>query len=208
MALEIFLPPDYYAAQLFFTGTSAPSGAAITFGGHATFVDSTPAAIAALIVTAWGTRIDPEIVNTLTLATVRVKKGPMEDGPFAQVTANNAGASSGTAGPPSVAFLIRKNTAFGGKKGAGRMYLPGVKETDVDETGAVVAGKVTLLQTAFNGFLNDLAAANAHMHLLHSYGSYTSSKGVVTVVPSRTPDQVTSLAVDNRVATQRRRLRR
>lgn len=208
MALEIFLPPDYYAAQLFFTGTGVPSGAAVTFGGYATFVGSTPIPIANLIATAWATHMDADLSQAITLSKIRVKKGPMEDGPFGELSVANTGASIGLCSPSNVSFLIKKVTAVGGKKGAGRMFLPGVRESDVDEGGAVLAAKVTSLQASLNSFLGRLATDAIHMHLLHSYGNYINKKGETIVLAQRNPDEVTNLVLDPRVATQRRRLRR
>ena len=102
--------------------------------------------------------------------------------------------------PQNSAFLARKSSALGGRRNRGRMYIPSVPEGDVDSAGVVLSATVTTwnvnlaammpggsIHTAF-GFLGDAV-------ILHETGS-------------QTPTTMTDLAMQNRIATQRRRLRR
>lgn len=206
--MELNLPTGYYLAQLFFTGNAAPTGAAITFAGRDVGGSTSAAGIAGIIATTWGTNLDNETNSLLTLGTVRVKKGPMEDGPFGVVNTANTGNKAASAASPNVAYLVRKNTALGGKKGSGRLYMPGVAEADVNENGDLVAARLTALQSAWQNFHAALQTATVPMYLAHSHGTYVNTKGQTITVPAITPSEVTSLSLDNRVATQRRRLRR
>jgi hypothetical protein len=207
MTTALYLPATYYHAAIFFTGAAVPRGAAMTFAGKDELGTNDPLAIANTIVSAYGTNVDPVMNTLITLAGCRVKMGPMSDGPFAEVSASNAGAVAASAASPQVTFLIRKLTAIGGKHGSGRMFQPGVAENDVDEKGTVLAAKLTALTTAWAGFASGLDTGNAKMHLAHQYGTYVNKKGVTVLIPARVPDAVTGVVVDSVVATQRRRLR-
>jgi hypothetical protein len=170
MTMEINLPSGYYLAQLFFTGNAVPTGAAITFAGRDVGGSTSAAGIAGIIATQWNTALDAETNTLLTLATVRVKKGPMEDGPFGVVNTANTGSKVGATSSPAAAYLIRKNTALGGKKGSGRMYMPGVAESDIDEGGVISGARTTALQTAWAAFHSALQTATVPMYLAHSFG--------------------------------------
>lgn len=103
--------------------------------------------------------------------------------------------------PPQVSYLIRKSTAFGGRRYRGRMYIPFVAGTDIGiaQTGALVPAGVTLLQARATALLTNLVAAGpnaSELSVLHAPG--------LTSEPS--PTTITALSADDFVATQRRRL--
>lgn len=100
--------------------------------------------------------------------------------------------------PQNCAFLVKKRTAFGGRQNRGRMYIPGCPQESVDASGVLTAGKVASIAGKLNTWLD---AINGHAHVdtavvLHGPGTF-----------SPTPTPITSLTVDARIATQRRRLR-
>jgi hypothetical protein len=202
------LPEGYYQAALFFTGNNCPTGAAITFAGEDSGGSDAPTSIATQIKDLWATTIDAQTNSEVTLASIRVKKGPMEDGPFATVTVANAGGLAGAPSAPQCALLVRKNSAIGGKSGSGRMYVPGIRESTVLSSGLLEPTELGALQTAWTAFYNGLVTNLTPMALAHNYGEYVNSKGETVVVPPRVPTPVTSLTCDARVATQRRRNRR
>lgn len=109
------------------------------------------------------------------------------------------GLAVGASVTPNVALLLHKRTARGGRRGRGRMYLPwAVITSNVDEGGVITPATVTASQTKATQFLSALSVNTVPMVLLHNPGQ--SSAGP--------PNPVTSLQVDNRVGTQRRRLGR
>jgi len=112
------------------------------------------------------------------------------------VDATTPGTTSLSTTPPNVAFLMRKNTARGGRKGRGRCFLPPIwiSEANVGVEGALNNTNLTALNVLWSAVLTALATASIPAVLLHSDGS--------------TPDVITSWFVDAIVATQRRRLRR
>lgn len=137
----------------------------------------------------------PAISSQLTLTHVvsRVNRGSgIEIGisnrtPF-------AGSSSGVMAPQNVAYLMKKQTALGGRQGRGRMYLPGASEGNIESNGAVISAQIALLNTFGSDFLNTLAINDVAMVVLHT-------------LAATPPTAVTSFVADTVVATQRRRLR-
>jgi hypothetical protein len=176
-----------------FAGAAAPTGAACTFGidlGIAT----DPAAVAEGIHDSWRTTILTVQNDDCVLDTVRVKFGPNDTGGFGEYTDPTGGGQVGDGVPAQVAVLCKKNTNLGGRQGRGRMYIPGLDETTVGENGSIAPGTVVLWQTEVDAFEAALGPATDGMVLLHGN--------------SLSPTEVTSLVIDGRVATQRRRLRR
>lgn len=124
------------------------------------------------------------------------------------------GSSAATAMPQNVAYIVRKTTARAGRRGRGRMYLPGVPEANVDQAGAVAGATITFINTELSGFLT--AVIDTQDLLLFHDNASSSTTSVVG--PTRTvtttqgaagpsPDVITGLSIDPRVGTQRRRLR-
>lgn len=104
--------------------------------------------------------------------------------------------------PPQTTYLLRKSTAFAGRRFRGRMYLPFVAELGTQQTGQLEASELTILtaraaalSTAFVGG----GTGSGGMYLLHS-------ESPLSATPAPTP--ITALSAQSFVATQRRRLRR
>lgn len=130
------------------------------------------------------------------------------DGPplVAQSSVNASAASrSGSSPPASVATIITKRTAFGGRQWRGRVYMPGLVNTgEAGEVGSISTARLAVLQSAAEAWLAGLAApggslAITPMYLLHG----TPQSGGDPPAPT----EVTSLLVQNIVGTQRRRIR-
>jgi hypothetical protein len=125
--------------------------------------------------------------------------------PFVNVSslAKIAGTQTPAVVPQNTAYLIRKRTDLAGRRGRGRMYVPGVSEADSGATGMVLASAVTAWQTAFNNWFNDLTVTVGNRFYPPAVLHRSEGIGVEPL-----PTLVTSFVVDSRVATQRRRLRR
>jgi hypothetical protein len=135
-----------------------------------------------------------------TVGRVRVSLGGdgVED-VIGEVTANAPGLASQTSVPPNVSVLAKKNTARGGRRGRGRMYIPwAVATSSVDESGVILSATLTTLQSKASAWLTALNTNAVPMVLLHK-------PGISALGP---PNPVTALTLDNRVATQRRRIGR
>lgn len=66
------------------------------------------------------------------------------------------------------AFLLQKTTAVPGRRGRGRLFLPGVGENDVNAQGILTGTKLGKLQTALNSATADWAAGHWGLVLLHN----------------------------------------
>jgi len=105
------------------------------------------------------------------------------------------GANGGGGAAPNLAYLVRKTTDQGGRAGRGRMYIPGVEESDVNSAGVLEGGILATFATVIGDMLNDFSTNDVPIRLLHNN-------------PALTPGVVTGLAPQSKTATQRRRLRR
>lgn len=112
------------------------------------------------------------------------------------------GGGSATLVPQNTAFLVRKRTDLGGRRGRGRMYIPGVAESTVDNVGDLADATVTGLQVSLDNWYAALTSAVGARYyppvVLHR------SEGA-GIEPAPTP--ITRFVMEKRVATQRRRLR-
>jgi len=139
---------------------------------------------------------------TVTWADVLVKFGPLATGSAAvQGVAHAIGAGGGEAYAPNTALLVTKNTSLGGKRGKGRMFVPGLSEGDVANNGIVLAGPLAGFQTSWNAALTQLQSLTLLPMLLHSYDPALGQSPQV-------PTEVTSFVPQALIATQRQRLRR
>jgi hypothetical protein len=102
--------------------------------------------------------------------------------------------------PQNCAFLVKKLTAFAGRRNRGRFFLPSVHEGAVDAVGNLDQTLIDNLQGKVNSWLGALIADVdiAGMAILHSIP-------LAGATPPPTP--VIQLTVDRKIATQRRRLR-
>lgn len=146
---------------------------------------------------AWRVRMLPHISNFYQLDKVVGSFGPSPGSVTAESTAAVAVAgNAGAALPQNNAILIKKRSGQGGRKHQGRMYVPGLAEGAVNNTGVIDTAVVTAWQNSANNFLADMIAAadiNACV-ILHNDATL--------------PSEILQLTVDNLLATQRTRLRR
>lgn len=95
------------------------------------------------------------------------------------------------------ALLVRKTTAQGGRKNRGRLFMPPayVHEINVDANGNIAPPIPGDMQNRFQFFFDALETNELEPMLLHS---------LAAALP---PTAITSFVVEDRIATQRRRLR-
>lgn len=126
---------------------------------------------------------------------------------FESNTIDAGGSTASDKLPQNSALLISKRTNLGGRRGRGRMFVPGVLgEAAVGETGVITSGVVADLQDKADDFLDQcttggLAALPVPLYLEH----FPSTVSPGSEPP---PTLVTSLVVDSLISTQRGRLRR
>lgn len=98
--------------------------------------------------------------------------------------------------PSNCALLIKKLTASGGRRNRGRFYFPAayLPEATVSSNGDLDNTLVANYQARFDNFLTELSGADLPMVVWHELAPLT---GTV----------VTTLTVQSKIATQRRRMR-
>lgn len=108
----------------------------------------------------------------------------------------DVGTATGQPIPINGAFLIQKRTGVAGREHRGRMYLPpfSFDEAAIDAAGNIASTQYNALQTRINNWYVTLSTAELTPVLLHS------STSVV-------PTPITQLPVQQKLATQRRRMR-
>lgn len=103
------------------------------------------------------------------------------------------GDSATTYTPPNNAFLVHKNSNLIGRKYHGRWYIPSVAEGAVDPAGTVSAADIAIWNPILATYLAGCVTDGNTPIIFHSDGSLANT--------------ITSLTIDTKVATQRRRLR-
>lgn len=194
----MIIPADYAQVNLKFTGDVLPTGAEMTFGLDISALPATLADLADAVANAFTVEnCDSDIVAGVTLSSILVKAGPNLTGPSVELPYAIDGTASGQSVGPNTAALIKKATNFGGRAGRGRMYLPGLSESAVDQNGLLNGTGALVIGGHWDDFRENLATYGTSMYLLHAEGS-----------PLSNPTAITNLSCDARVATQRRRNRR
>lgn len=105
-----------------------------------------------------------------------------------------------TAASPQVACLVKKNTALGGRRNRGRMFIPWPAEGDIGNNGRLTPAALT----ALDGVATNLANLDAG----GSSGGNFSSLVVLHDSGPFPPTAITGFSASPVVATQRRRLDR
>lgn len=206
------IPLNFLQATINFEGLNVPQGAAVVFG-CARNIELTASEHADIIQDAFADAFAPEISTSVTITTCDVKFGP--DATGASGTSSvvpRQGAQSAACLAPNTAFLLTKVTGTGGRRGRGRMFLPGVTDTLADNGGVVLPAVVTQLGVRGTQLLTALDVAGMPMVVLHEPSTIWvlvngQPRRIPTSDPLPEPDQVTSLVCNTRVGTQRRRLR-
>lgn len=192
------IPVGFGQVNFHFTGSAVPSGAQMTLGIDIAAIAVAPSALATMVAANWATADIPGLQsNTISCTEVSVKYGPTETGPSGTTATVMPGESAQPAVPPNTSLLVQKVTAFGGRAGKGRWYLPGIPEVHVDQSGVLSSGYLTTVNTAFDAFLTAMEADDIGCVVLHGAGS-----------PLSLPSPILSFEPQTVVATQRRRLRR
>jgi len=197
-----FIPVGYAEVVFHFTCAGIVDPIITTIGVHPD-PSITPPNIAQIVSGIWTTGSTPfgpfqasNMSNVYSLVTtsctLMTSTGPI----IGEYATNVTGGSAVSRPPAQVAFLVRKSTARGGRKGRGRMFLPAavIPEGEIDEAGKLQTATITREQPKLNGVLAQMNTLQVPAVLLHSD-------------PITTPDTITALTLQSIVGSQRRRLR-
>lgn len=204
------IPPGYGQVTIPISHGSVARDAAIVFGVD---MNAQPGSVglANKILTDFTSEFAAVIDDAVTIGPARLAVG--QDGGESLVfigSATAVGTSAQASMPSNVAVLLRKTSARGGRRGRGRMFLPwALSDAAVDDTGVILGGVITNLQTRADDFLNNLtldagATLATPMVLLHT----ESGQDVENPTATGLPNEVTALTVDGLIGSQRRRLAR
>lgn len=206
------IPADTGQVTHLFTGANLPHGGAVVYGVQGAGLDPGQEACEACHVN-FGALVGSELTSDVTLTTTKLKVGPTDTGPSFEFTDPIVGnVAINTSMAPNTAYLVNKVTALGGRRNRGRMFLPGVFDGAVDDSGLVASGTVTQIQTALDDFLASMSIFGLSLLILHS-PAYTwglvnnQPRRIYSSTPPPDPTPVTALIMTGMVATQRRRLR-
>jgi hypothetical protein len=192
----MLIPEGFAQINFIFSGNGVPTAAEMTMGCEIGDEDFTPASLAEVAAHTFEDTILTIIDSQVGLASVHCKFGPNDVGGFGDFISGEGGGLGVAMTVPQCAVLISKQTAFGGRSGRGRFYMPGVTEADTDGSGLLGEDYRDAVQAEFDTFLDFTVSQLWPMVLLHGEDS-----------PATEPYPVTSLAVQERTATQRRRNR-
>lgn len=164
-----------------------------------------PEELASRLASWWGNNIDSLVPNTLSLDSVTATDLSAGGPPGVIYTTGlpNTGGSTNLQLPNQCTVVISLRTSLRGRSYRGRIYHVGIGEPDVD--GSTVNSTFRqLLLNAYDNLLlltGDTGEPDYQIAVLSYY-----SGGALRPEPVATP--VTSMSVDSRIDTQRRRLPR
>lgn len=199
--MSLVIPPGFGNAAFVFTSASGTAPFVTTLGIDLSAAGGDFVEAANTVMTYYAQNMASVTDNDLTLDHVTLAVG--SDGPGGSVDSDLAPipmTSSGTFGPVAVGVLARKVTNELGRRGRGRMFLPGTNlESGTEVDGTLTSGYRTSMQTALDDFYDDLANGSSPLLayppvLLHS------------AAPTD-PSPITGLAVADLVGIIRGRIR-
>jgi len=202
--MPLVVPPGFADVAIELRGLGDPVPWYVTYGVDISDAGGDVELIGRRQLAAWGTLM-PKLHTEVSMSGVKLTIG--QDGPFPvrqfvpTLTAVN-GATPGAKLPQNCALLVRKNTGAGGRRARGRFFVPLIlAEGAVSNVGVIANDALADYTNGVNAFYASLTTGTAFpptpMVVLHSTG----------ISPVIDPSPVLSLACDNVIATQRRRLR-
>lgn len=156
--MALIIPPGFGNAAFIFTSTTGTPPIVTTLGVNLSAAGGDFVEAANVAFAAYAAHLLPETDTSLTLDRVNLAVG--DDGPGGSVDSDLApapGTRSGTGPPVSMSTIVRKVTNDIGRRGRGRMFLPGLlTTTNVDESGIIASGRRDEILTAVGGFIAEL----------------------------------------------------
>jgi len=156
--MTLIIPPGFGNAAFIFTSTTGTPPIVTTLGLDLSAAGGDFAEAANVAFSAYATHVLPETDSALTLDRVTLAVG--SDGPGGSVDSDlppAPGTRSGTGPPVSMSTIFRKVTSDIGRRGRGRMFLPGLlTTTNVDENGIIASGRRTEILDAVGAMIAEL----------------------------------------------------
>lgn len=207
----LVIPPGYGQAQLVFLLGGNPRQALSTFGFSTSLTNAVT--VANDISVAWAAgwpAASGEAPWQFLGTNVRLNVGGVLTDAMDRTGVTYLGVS-GTV-PSNSAFLVRKNSSVAGRQNAGRFYFPPLfsPEADIDDNGLIGSADITAFNAHLATFFSTLDAYPIVPHILHHEFIRDPSLPAPAMIANpeaNSPTLVTSLVLENQLATQRRRMR-
>jgi hypothetical protein len=200
--MTLIIPAGYAQFVLHWQSPNFDTGNAVTTFGMGAALGPDPASLeeaVTAVAAAVGEHILPLMDNTTVLASAECYNA--DDG--ATIVLNDPGGTNIVAASPNVACLVTKVCPGRGRRRQGRMFWPSIlAQTIVAETGLINLTNLNAIQAAFDAFQANLEIA------LPEAGFVILQNDDGNTPPISPPPVVTGFKVEQRVASQRRRLRR
>lgn len=172
--MSLVIPPGFGVAAFVLTGAQGTQPYVTTMGLDLTEYGGDFAGAANDAFLTYAGKVMPGTSNQLTLDRVTLSVGV--DGPGGSVDSSLppvAGGASGQFPPTACSVIARKVTNVLGRRGRGRMFLPGVaQEGQIDQDGTLTASTRASLNTMLADFLGTLQVGTVGIPqppvLLHS----------------------------------------
>jgi len=204
--MALIIPVNYAHVLLPFKHADLGRSAAITYGINTfdTGGDYLQAANDQIVAfsNAWESELDSEV--TIGPAILRVGQDG-GDPLTVEGSITSVGAETGAMNPPNLSCLVKKQTALGGRRGRGRVFVPWVlQDASVDDVGQIESGSLAVRQADAITWLENLTDTGVvtnetPMYLLHDSRGSGTEPG---------PSLVTALVVPSLVGVQNRRIGR
>lgn len=194
--MSLFIPEGF--CQIHFV-SQAFGGREVTFATAWELLDPTPVSLEGAYdaFVAFGLAIGWP--GDVAFRGVRTETGTSD--PSAPILGEFTGGEIGSGGaellPPNNSFLVKKNTALGGRKNRGRAFIPHVQEDEVDGNGNIDS---VFVENAQDAFITFNTAVGTALEVTAGVLLHTD--------PADTPTPLVSGTWSSKIATQRRRYAR
>lgn len=156
--MPLIIPPGFVQASFVFSGVPGTAPYVTTLGIDSSDWGGDFVGLANTLKTDYFNAFGARTNNDLTLDRVTLYIG--DDGPSGSVDSDTPPipmTASAEMAPTAMALIVRKQTASYGRRGRGRMFLPGTcPENVINENGGIQGGYVTTINTALGVFYTAL----------------------------------------------------
>jgi len=158
-SVSLVIPPGYGNAAFTFTGAVGTQPYITTLGVDISDYGGDHVAAANTLKLTFANAFATEMSSALTLDKVTLSVG--QDGPGGSVDSDTPPDSftrSGQFPPTAMSCIVRKVTNDLGRRGRGRMFIPGiVSENEVGEDGSIVPARQTAISTVLQDWYQELS---------------------------------------------------
>jgi hypothetical protein len=202
--VALLIPPGFAQAAFQLVLAGDPEPMITTLGVNTSGVGGDFQNAANVLHERFAQRFMPSVTSQYTLQACFLYVGQDGGAPvvYESTGPDQAGGDNVAPLPQNSAWLVRKRTTLGGRRGRGRMYVPGIGEGTVDHLGVITTAARQGFQDNLNLFWQDLAGAAAAVPLPPVLLHRSEGIGLEPV-----PTPILQFILDLRIATQRRRMR-